>query len=72
MNSSIGYTLTQYKEVEYEKYIIKLSILVLTNSKEYSIMMLVYSKLLDSYFIKQFNSEDSSIQFLKTKIGNKS
>ena len=65
------YKLTQYKEVEYLNHKIKLSIFVLTESNTYSIILYIYDKLLDSYYLRQFSNEATCVEFLKSKIGNK-
>ena len=65
------YKLTQYKEVDYKNHKIKLSIFVLTEASKYSIILTIYDKALDSYYLKQFDDESKCIEFLKNKIGDK-
>lgn len=62
------FKLIQYKQTNYKNYTIKLSTFVLTESEDYSIMLLIYDKLLDSYYLRQFNDEAKCVKFLKSKI----
>lgn len=68
---SMLYKLTQYKEVEYLNHKIKFSIFMLNELGAYSIILYIYDKLLDSYYIRQFNNEDKCVKFLENKIGKK-
>ena len=65
------YKLTQYKQADYKNHTIKLSIFVLTESTDYSIILYIYDKKLDSYYLRQFNNEDKCVEFLQSKIGKK-
>ena len=68
---SVLFKLTQYKEVDYLNHTIRLSIFTLTESAKFSIMLFVYDKLLDSYYLKQFSNEEKCVEFLQSKIGKK-
>lgn len=68
---SVLYKLTRYKEVNYVNHNIKLSIFTLTETRDYSIILFIYDKLLDSYYLRQFNNEAKSVEFLESKIGKK-
>jgi hypothetical protein len=65
---SVLYKLTQYKEVACPNHDIKLSIFTLTETSKYSIILYIYDKLMDSYYLKQFSSEDKCVEFLQDKI----
>lgn len=62
------YKLIQYKQTNYKNYTIKLSTFVLTESDNYSIIIYIYDKLLDSYYLRQFNDEAKCVKFLQSKI----
>lgn len=65
------YNLEQYKDVNFGNYNIKLSIFILTESTKYSIILYIYDKILDSYYIKQFDNESKCVKFLESKIDRK-
>lgn len=60
------YQFTQYKEMDYGTFTLRLS--VVQFAYEYSIMMHFYDKVLDSYYLKQFNNESLAVEFLTNRI----
>ena len=65
------YKLSQYKEVKYLNHNIKLSTFTLAETGEYSLILYIYDKSLDSYYLRQFNNEAKCVEFLESKIGKK-